>query len=107
MNEEYAYKDGAGRWTPGFSTRQAAIKAGLIDGGTQVTTAKVENECPTYFSRFEAKSILARLISGLQHGEEIGKLAGGMPAIAFLANIESAEPCFLEPTSTECQLQVD
>ncbi|WP_288392488.1 hypothetical protein [uncultured Herbaspirillum sp.] len=107
MSEEYAYKDGADRWVPGYSTRQDAIKAGLADGRTQITTAKLEMECPSYFARFEAKTILSRMIFGLQNGEKIGKLVGSEAAVEFLKRIEKAEIEFPAPSSREYELQID
>jgi len=91
MTEEFALKDSGGKWIPGYPSRQAAIDAGLTQGRTQLTTAKVEYQCPSYFARFEAKTVLARMISGLKYGEEIGKLVGSGPAVDRLKTIESAE----------------
>ncbi|WP_139347215.1 hypothetical protein [Herbaspirillum sp. VT-16-41] len=107
MTEKYAYKDAAGRWIAGYSTRQDAIKAGLAAGRTQITTAKLEIECPSYFARFEAKAILARMISGLQNGEELGKLIGSEASVAFLKRIEKAEVEFPASSSREYELQID
>ncbi|WP_157221562.1 hypothetical protein [Herbaspirillum sp. YR522] len=107
MTEEYAYKDASGRWVPGYSTRQDAIKAGLTNGRTQITTAKLEIECPSYFARFEAKTILARMISGLQNGEKIGKLVDSKAAVEFLKKIENAEMEFPGPSPREYELQID
>ena len=92
---------------PGFTTRQAAIAAGLTQVGTQITTARVEYECPSYFARFEAKAVLARMINGLTHGEEIGKLVGGGSATERLKAIESAEVEFKEEAKIEVELLID
>lgn len=107
MTEEFALKDVNGHWVPGFPSRQAAIAAGIDQGRTQLTTAKVEFECPSYFARFEAKSVLARMISGLQNGEEIGKLVGGRFAVDCLEPIESAKVGLGEEGQKEFQLQID
>ena len=107
MTEEFALKDSGGKWIPGYPSRQAAIDAGLTQGRTQLTTAKVEYQCPSYFARFEAKTVLARMISGLKYGEEIGKLVGSGPAVDRLKTIESAEIGFEEDESKEFKLQVD
>lgn len=107
MADEYAFKDSNGRWVPGFASRHAAIEAGLAQVGTQITTARVEYECPSYFARFEAKTVLARMISGLTHGEEIGKLVGGGSATERLKAIESAEFGFEDEAKVEVDLQID
>jgi hypothetical protein len=107
MADEYAFKGSRGRWVPGFASRQAAIEAGLAQVGTQVTTARVEYECPSYFARFEVKTVLARMISGLKHGEEIGKLVGGGSATERLEAIERAEFGFEDEAKLEVELQID
>ncbi|MBB3122493.1 hypothetical protein [Pseudoduganella violacea] len=105
--DEFAFKDSNGRWVPGFASRQAAIEAGLAQVGTQITTSRVESGCPSYFARFEVKSVLARMISGLAQGEEIGKLVGGGSAIERLKAIESAEFGFEDEAKVEVDLQID
>lgn len=109
MTDEFALKNVDGKWVPGYPTRKAAIEAGLAEGRTQLTTAKVEYECPSYFARFEARTVLARMISGLEYGEEIGKLVGGGPAIERLKCVESAEVALgkEEEERKEFKLQVD
>lgn len=109
MTEEFALKNVDGKWVPGYPSRKAAIDAGLAEGRTQLTTAKVEHECPSYFARFEARTVLARMISGLEYGEEIGKLVGGTPAIERLRSVESAEIALgkEEDKRKEFKLQVD
>ena len=52
MTEEFALKNVDEKWVPGYPSRKAAIDAGLTEGRTQLTTAKVEHECPSYFARF-------------------------------------------------------
>lgn len=107
MTDEFALKDANGHWVPGFPSRQAAIDAGIAQGRTQLTTAKLEFGCPSYFARFEAKTILARMISGLKYGEEIGKLVGGGFAVDFLESIESAKIGLDEEVRKEFLLQID
>jgi hypothetical protein len=107
MADEYVFRDSSGRWVPGFASRQAAIEAGLAQVGTQVTTTRVEYECPSYFARFEVKTVLARMISGLKHGEEIGKLVGGGSATERLEAIERAEFGFEDEAKVEVELQID
>jgi hypothetical protein len=84
MADEYAHKNEAGEWVSGFTSRRAAVNAGLSTGKTQVITAQVEDSSPSYFARFEGQSVLSRMISGLEEGEKLGKLVGGKPAQDFL-----------------------
>lgn len=107
MAEEYAFKDLNGRWVAGFASRLAAITAGLAQGRTQLTTAKVEYECPSYFARFEAKTVLARMIDSLTQGEELGKLVGADPAVECLRAIESAGFGVEEERKAEVDLRAD
>lgn len=105
---EFVFKDAkedTTKWVLGFASREAAIEAGLRSGLTQITTARVEDGSPSYFARFEARTILSRMISGLQNGEDQGKVIGGHQAIEALRKIESVD--VLDVTSPERLLQVD
>lgn len=107
MNEEYAYKGSDSQWVPGYESRSEAIAGGLKVGLTQITTAKVYDECPSYFARFESKSILDNMIAGLRDGERRGKLLGGYPAIECISRISEAEMSFQNENSPEFLLRID
>lgn len=110
MADEYAYKNNAGEWVSGFTSRRAAISAGLSTGKKQVSTAQVEDGSPSYFARFEVRSVLSRMISGLEEGEKLGKLVGGKPAQDFLRPILAASPgdhLLEDKVPKEWHLQID
>ncbi|MDB5821884.1 MAG: hypothetical protein JWR21_588 [Herminiimonas sp.] len=110
MADEYAHKNEAGEWVSGFTSRRAAVNAGLSTGKTQVITAQVEDSSPSYFARFEGQSVLSRMISGLEEGEKLGKLVGGKPAQDFLRPILAAGPgddLFEDKVPKAWHLQID
>ncbi|MCY0854847.1 hypothetical protein [Cupriavidus sp. D39] len=90
MQEEFGYKDAAGRWVAGFGSRRDAISAAAQVGMTQVVTAGFSPEPPSYFARFEATRILERMLAGMALGEQEGKLIGSDQAQDVLAPILAA-----------------
>ena len=90
MQEEFGYKDAAGRWVAGFGSRRDAISAAAQMGMTQVVTAGFSPEPPSYFARFEATRIIERMLSGMALGEHEGKLIGSEQAQDVLAPILAA-----------------
>ncbi len=68
----FVYKNAAGKWVPGFASRQSAIDAALDAGLTQFETASVTTEPPAYFVRFLAPVALQKMIDGLRDGEQSG-----------------------------------
>ncbi|MGT2508986.1 hypothetical protein [Cupriavidus basilensis] len=90
MQEEFGYKDAAGRWVAGFGSRRDAISAAAQVGMTQVVTAGFSPEPPSYFARFEATRIIERMLSGMALGEHEGKLIGSEQAQDVLAPILAA-----------------
>jgi hypothetical protein len=83
----------------------------LAAGQSQILTAEFYEECPSYFAHFEAQTVLARMISGLEKGEESGKLLDKIAARAFFEPILSAGPGDhfgdgREPTAWKLQLDL-
>lgn len=107
MIDEFAYKDGEGRWVGGYPTREAAMAAGADQTQRkQVITAPLDPESPAYFARFEARAVLSAMISGLENGVELGKVVEIDAAVARLQAVLSASP-LQASTDHDAKLQLD
>jgi len=90
-SEEFAYKDRAGGWVAGFSSRRDAMLAGIDAGQHSVVTAELTPQCPSYFARFEAQHILRQMIGGLESGEQQRKLISSEAARLLLNPVANAK----------------
>lgn len=87
----FVYKNAAGKWVSGFTSRQAAIDAAHADGLTQCETASVTTEPPAYFVRFLAPMALQKMIDGTRDGEESGHVVDSCEARETLKKIAAAK----------------
>lgn len=93
----YAFKDGNGKWVPGFLSRIAALDAALATGLAQVETAALTAEAPAYFARFFARPMLEKMVEDMRRGEQGGRLissSAAQKALLAVFETELTDPDF-------------